>query len=226
MFRLIFSPKWFYGIDIIFEIFFVLITLLISFYGYKIYNLSRNKEHKYFSISFLLIATSFIFKILTNFDIYFNVFRTLRIGFHTIVLSYLYNSGILYVSGLFIYKFLTTLAFFGLFLLTTKKHSKNDIYLIIYLILISTIFSSFAYYIFHITLAIILFFLCTHLYDNYKKRKSASKFLVLLAFLMILASQFAFMIIFLAMEFYVVGEIFLLIGYFILLYNYLMVSRK
>ena len=226
MFRLIFSPRWFYGIDILFEIFFVFITLLISFYGYRIYKLSKNKEHKYFSISFLLIAISFAFKILTNFDIYFNVFRTMKIGLHTLVLSYLYNSGIIYVTGLFIYKLLTTLAFFVLLLITTKKHSKNDVYLIVYLIFISTIFSSFTYYIFHITLVIILFFLCSYLYNNYEKRKERSKFLVFFSFLMIFLGQFAFMMIFLATEFYVVGEIFLLAGYSILLYNYLLVSRK
>jgi len=209
-----------------FEIFFLLISLLISFYGYKIYRLSKNKEHKYFSMSFLLIALSFVFKILTNFDIYYNVFRTFRIGFQTFILSYLYNSGIIHATGLFVYKLLTTFAFFGLFLIETKRHSKNDIYLIIYFILISTILSIFTYYIFHITLAIILFLICSRMYNNYEKDKRHSKFLVLFSFLMIFLSQFAFMLIFLETEFYVLGEIFLLVGYSVLLFNYLTVSRK
>ncbi len=226
MIRLVFSPKWFFGVDILFEIFFVFIALLISFYGYRIFRISKNREHKYFSLSFFLIAISFVFKVLTNFDIYYNVFKTLRVGSATVTFSYLYNSGMLHIAGLFLFKLFMTAAFFILFLLTDRKHSRKDIYLILYLILVSTFFSISTYYVFHITLAIILFFISKHFFENYEKSPKTNRLMVFLSFSMLFLSQFAFMMVFVAAEFYVIGEIVMLVGYSILLYNLLAVARK
>ncbi len=226
MIRLVFSPKWFFGIDIVFEAFFVLIALLISFYGYKIFRVSRSKEHRHFSLAFLFIALSFIFKITTNFDIYYNVFKTLRLGKTTVTFSYIYSSEILHIAGLFLFKLFLTAAFFTLFLLTDRRHSKKDVYLTLYLIFISTLFSISAYYVFHLTLSIILLFIVKHFFENYKRSPKRSKFIVFFSFLMLFLSQLAFMLIFLGLEFYVVGEILMLVGYSALLYNFLAVLRK
>jgi len=226
MYSLVFSPKWFFGIDIIFEIVSIFIALLISFYGYKIYKLSKIKEHKYFSISFFLIVLSFVFKILTNFDIYYSVLKPIQIGSKIVLFNYLYSSGILHLTGLFISRLLMIAAFFVLFLLTERKYPRKDIYLMGYLLFISVIFSVLFYYIFHMTLAVIVFFICLNSYENYKKIRKSSKFIVFLAFLLILVSQLAFSLIFFEIESYVIGETLMLIGFFVLLYNYLTVSRE
>lgn len=226
MYSLVFSPKWFFGIDILFEIVTIFIAMLISFYGYKIYKLSKTKEHKYFSISFFLVALSFVFKILTNFDVYFSVLKPLQVGSKIVLFNYLYSSGILHLAGLLVFRFLMLMAFFILFLLTERKHPTKDICLMVYLLFISVIFSITAYYIFHITLAGIMLLLCLNSYKDYRKTRKCSKLNVFLAFLFILASQLSFFLIFLELEFYVLGETLMLAGFFIFLYNYLAVSRK
>jgi len=76
------------------------------------------------------------------------------------------------------------------------------------------------------TLAVIVFFICLNSYENYKKIRKSSKFIVFLAFLLILVSQLAFSLIFFEIESYVIGETLMLIGFFVLLYNYLTVSRE
>lgn len=225
MIKLVFSPKWFFGIDIVFEIAAIFITLLISLYGYRIYKLSKNKEHKYFSTSFLLIALSFILKTITSFDIYYSVLKTVDLGFRTVTMVFLYYSDTLHLVGLLASRMLMLIAFFSLFLLTDRGHSKNDIYMISYFLLITTIFSSSAYYLFHITLGFAIFFLCLHFRKNYRKDRKVNKLAVFLSFVLLLTSQLAFTLIFLEEEFYVLGEILMLIGYLVLLLNYISVHK-
>ncbi|MEA3430735.1 MAG: hypothetical protein U9R08_05660, partial [Nanoarchaeota archaeon] len=75
MLELVYSPQWFYGIDILFESINVIAALLIAFFSYKIYKYTKDRHCLYFGLSFLAICIAFISKILTNFQIYFNVLR-------------------------------------------------------------------------------------------------------------------------------------------------------
>ncbi len=227
MIQYIFSPRWFYGIDIIFEAFSLIIVFLIARYGYKLYRVSNNKKHKYFSIFFFLIGVAFLFKILSNFDIYYVHKSTVQIANTIFYFTTSHISEILFTIGFSVFKFLTLLSFFGLLYLTWKKN--NEIFWLgLYFLIIVTIFSHSAYYIFHITMVVMLFFLFTRYYKNYKNSPAPSKssLLIALSFFIVFLSQVAFTTIPFTIIMYVVGEILQLMGYMLLLYDYILVTKN
>ncbi|RLJ03125.1 MAG: hypothetical protein DRP11_01645 [Candidatus Aenigmatarchaeota archaeon] len=224
MIRYIFSPKWFYGVDIAFELFSMIITFLIARYGYELYKISGNKKHKYFSLFFLLIGIAFLFKIIANFDIYYVNTVSIEIANSIFYFTTSHVSEMLFILGFSIFKFLMLLSFFGLlYILWDEK--PGIFWLSLYFILIITIFSHGTYYIFHLSMTMILAFLLSYYYRNYAEKSSRESFLIMLSFLMLTLSQLAFITIALDMVMYVVGETLQLIGYAILLYHYILVTR-
>jgi hypothetical protein len=227
MIRYIFSPKWFYGIDIIFEFFSLIIAFLIARYGYKLYKISGNKKHKYFSIFFFLIGIAFVFKIITNFNIYYIDTGSIKIANAMFYFETSHVSEILFTIGFSIFKFLMMLSFFGLLYITWEREPEI-FWLGTYFIAIITLFSHNAYYVFHITMVIMLLILLNYYYRNYKRKSIATKesFLTALSFFMLMLSQIAFTAITINIIMYVVGEILQLAGYSILLYDYVLVTRN
>ncbi len=226
MIEYVFSPKWFYGVDIVFEIFSLVIAFLVSRYGYKLYKISNEKKHKYFSVFFFLIGISFIFKIVTNFDIYYVDVNSVRILNTMFYYTTSHISEILFIVGFSVFRFLMLFSFFGLLYITWKKN--RSVFLLgLYFIAVITMFSHNVYYIFHITMVVILSMLFYYYYNNYKKhRKIRETFLIMVSFFVLVLSQLSFAAITLSTIMYVIGEILQLIGYGILLYNYILVTRN
>ena len=52
MIDIVFNPKWFNGIDSIFEGISVIVCILIASYSLKLYKFNKNKNFKDFSIAF------------------------------------------------------------------------------------------------------------------------------------------------------------------------------
>jgi len=227
MIHYVFSPKWFYGIDIIFELFSLIIAFLIARYGYKLYRISGKKKHKYFSVFFSLIGTAFIFKIITNFDIYYMNKASIKIANTMFYFETSHISEILFTTGFSVFKFLMMLSFFGLLYITWRK--KSEIFWLgVYFISVITVFSYHAYYVFHITMVVMLLFLFNYYYRNYKHRSPANRepFLTAASFFMLMLSQAAFTAIAMDITMYVVGDILQTMGYSLLLYDYILVTRN
>lgn len=227
MYEILFSPKWFFGYDIIFEIFSIVATLLIFGYAYQIYKVSKKPEHKYFAIAFLLIALSFVFKILTNFEIYYSVLEPVRLGSITITRTFLYQSRVLHFFGLFMFRFLMTIAIFGIYLNVTEGgRRKSDIFIASYLIAMLTLFSIYMYFAFHLTLVILLIFICHILWKRQERRKNIYTKTIFYSFLLLLFSQVMFSALYINLVFYIFGESLQLLGYIGLLMFYVFVRVR
>ena len=228
MMQYIFSPRWFYGIDIIFELFSILIVILLARYGHRLYRITSDKKHKYFSVFFLLVGIAFAFKIIANFDIYYLDISSLRIENAMFYFETSHISEILFAIGFSVFRFLMMLAFFGLFFISVSRESRPGLfYLCAYFIAVIAIFSQSAYYIFHLTMFVILSGLLSCYMQSYAKKRPANSelFLTSLSFLMLLFSQAAFAAITLDLVMYVVGEVLQLAGFSVLLYEYILVTR-
>jgi hypothetical protein len=59
----------FYGIDSLVEFLIIIVAFVISYYSHKVYKIINQKNYKYFSLAFLFLGISFIFKILSNLTI-------------------------------------------------------------------------------------------------------------------------------------------------------------
>src|SRR3990167_7672830 len=66
----VFSPKWFYGFDSIIEFIAVIVSILLVYYSYRCFRLTKENKYLYFSTAFLSITLAFIAKIIGTSAIY------------------------------------------------------------------------------------------------------------------------------------------------------------
>ncbi len=224
MIDVVYSPQWFYGKDIIIDIFSIFVLFLIGYSSLQFYRLKKNKKHAYLALSFFFVGLSFLFKILTNFTIYYNVLETEHLGAFTFIHQEVESSTILFFIGFLLYRILTLL---GLYILysTYQEQPKQHILFVAYLLLILTYFSTSAYYLFHITSLFLLVLITSYYIKNYLKEKRISTKLLATSFGIISASQIIFIFIEVNHIFYVIAELVQLIGYLILLITFIRVLK-
>jgi len=223
MITLIFSPRWFYGYDIIFEALAVIVTLIIGLYGLRIYRFSKERVYKYFGLSFLAFAAAFIAKIAMNFVLYNPTAVKTTMETMDITQRLLAKSNLILQAGYDVHRFLYLFALLGIYWIISKSQDIEHRGLFIYMLLIITLFSFNTYYVFHLTAAIMLLFIVKH-FKNICQRKGAliNAHLNFLAFALILLSQLVFIFIFLNNAIYVVAEVVQLLGFIIFLINILL----
>jgi len=226
MIDLMFSPKWFYGKDIAIDLVAIIILTFIAFYSIRCYRLNKkNKNYLSFAASFLLLALSFLFKILTNFTLYYYSVETRNLGFITVSYNALRSSDILFFIGSIMYR---ALMLFGLYVLYSvyQKQSSSNIFIIFYLLVISVYFSRSVYFIFHLTSLIFLVFITYSYYQNYvRSRNNFTKYLFA-SFAIITLSEVFAIFVKLNLVLYAVAEIVQLIGYVCLLAVFVMVLKN
>lgn len=231
MIDIAFNPKWFSGVDVAFESISAIVLILIASYSLKLYKFNKNKNFKEFATAFFILAAAFVFKILTNVTVYYNVLETYNFGFLTFTISSIKSSSLFYNGGYFFYRFLML---FGLYLLITiiDKRETNPLFMI-YFIAVTSIFSTWAHYIFHTTSFLFLAFISWKYFKNYRDRiscelcdKRAKNIKILfLAFSIIALSNIIFIFIRFNQYIYVTAEYIQLIGYVILLYSFIRVIK-
>jgi hypothetical protein len=225
MIRLVYSPQWFYGKDIIIDVVAIFVLTLIAIFALKFYKIDRtNKNYLYIAVSFILMSVAFLFKIMTNFTIYYLVQEVERIGFITVAYPEFEPTETLFFIGFLVYRILTL---FGLYLLFAiyQKQQKQTIFFIIYLIMISTYFTQQAYYVFHITSLILLALIVMQYFRNYKENKHSTTRLLGYSFSLIALSQVIFIFAGLNSLLYVTAEIVQLAGYIALLFTFFRVLK-
>lgn len=222
----IYSPIWFYGKDIIIDFVSVFVLFLIAFFSLKYYRINKkNKNYLCFASSFGLIMLSFFFKIITNFVLYYNVVKTMRVGFFTFTYHTVELSHFLYSGGILFYHVFMLLGLFMLYSIYLKNNLFNSI-LIVYFILILTYFSVFAYYAFHLTALIFLIIITLQYWKNYVHSKYETNKLLFYSFNLIAISQILFIFIEFNLLFYVIAEIIQLFGYVGLLITFIKVLKN
>ena len=224
MINLIYSPQWFYGKDIFIDIISLIVLALISFFAFKYYKFNKEKKnHIYLCISFGLISLSFLFKIMTNFSLYSIERHTAIIGALAFTYNQIHYTNTSFLGGTLIYRLLTIVGLFSLYLLYYPKQRKSSILLLSYFILVTVYFTQFAFYPFHITAFLLLILLAWHCYQNYRVTKDRPALLIFSSFSIIALSQILAVFLMMTKTFYVVSEIVQLLGYSLLLSAFLMV---
>lgn len=208
----------YYGIDSIVEMLIIVVSFIIFYYSKKIYKISNEKAYRYFSWAFLFVGISFIFKIFTNFTIFYRVTITSSNLVLFIINPIKYMALINFICFT-LFKVFHLIGFLILFLIVTKTINKEKIFLFLYFSLLVVFLSIFFNFIFHITVFMLLLFLCYYFYENNKKIHTKNSSYVLFSFLIILTSHLLFIFSDIHILFYIIGEILLLIGFSGLLIN-------
>ncbi len=215
MLTFVFSPRWFYGKDIIIDVFSIIVLSFVSYLAIKYHRLSKKKQHKLLSIGFALIAISFLFKIATNFTIYYHILETYQLGFFVFTYSKIKVSNILYHLGFFLYRFLMLFGLLAIYSVYIRTKRAN-LLIISYFIIILCYFSKNAYFLFHLTSLLFLLAISHSIFKVYTKNRHHSTQFLLISFVVITVSQLVFMFVNISLFLYVVAEIIQLLGYFAL----------
>jgi len=220
MLKILFSPQWFYGKDIVIDIFSIIVLTLIAIFSLKYYKINKKQNHLWFAISFATLAIAFLFKILTNFTIYYKIINTETLGILTLSYETIHASDILFTIGFLFYIFLSLTSLFILYEIYQKKHSKQNIIIILFFIATTTYFTTSKYFLFHLT----SFFLLILITRNYYKNNSSK--ILTTSFTIITISQLFFIFITINPIFYVTAEIIQFVGYILLLTTFIGVIKN
>ena len=60
MYQLFFTPEWFRGFDLVFDLIGLVIALMVAAYCWRMYKMSDENKFAYFSFAFVLLAISII----------------------------------------------------------------------------------------------------------------------------------------------------------------------
>lgn len=234
MYQLYFTPGWFNGWDILIETISLIVALLIAADSLRMYRISKENRYGYFSFAFLLIALALFFKIFTSGILYFTPVRDVAADvLKPLAGPELSYSHLLYRAGFFLQMVPMLGAWLLIFFISQKPRQRlrkfyevSQIALFIYLVLLISVVSNFKYFVFYLTSAVLLGLIVLNYYKNYLNTGNKNALKVIWAFLCILFGNLFFIFVFLIDKFYVLGEVFLLAGFLLLLYTYAKVKGK
>jgi hypothetical protein len=220
------SPEWFEGIDSVIGILSIAVALLVTAYGYKIHRITKEKSHLYFSTAFLLVVISYAFRLVSELAIYSTYVKQSIIGPFIVSRTILEPVTWVHTYSHMIFRLLYTFAFLILLIVAWKIRDKPVLILLTYFMIVITIVSTYAQFVFHLTMLMILALLTFHFYHNYLKNNAKQALMVTLAFLGIMFSHILFMFMHYDPNIYAIGEGFQLLGYVLLLYAMILVKKK
>src|SRR3989344_7031123 len=223
MANVVFSPEWFYTIDIGLSLIGILICVLLGLYSLKIYKYFKQRKYLYFSGAFFLIALGSVIRDVMNSAVYYRLFTHTANPVLANVYQFLLHSEVYTLIGFFLGHFFTLLGFMTIFFLAHELISRKLYILLAYLISVSAWFSNQAYFSYHVTSVVILFGIFVKYFQNYKVTKNLS---VVIAFGLFTISEFAFLFLAQSQLAYVIGAIIQVFAFVFLLINFLMVKMK
>ncbi|MBI2666397.1 hypothetical protein HYX13_02180 [Candidatus Woesearchaeota archaeon] len=234
MLRLFFTPEWFQGLDLLFETVGLIAALLIAAYSWKIYSSHKENRFAYFSFAFMLVAVSLFLKMFSSGVLYFTPLRdTVLDVLRPTVGARLRFTNVYYAATFFVQMASLLGGWLLIFFISQKSRARltrwyevSQIALFVYLVSLIAFIGHFNYVVFYLTGSVLLALIVLNYYKNYLNNANSNTFRVMMAFMFILLSHLFFTFIFLLPGLYVIGQIFLLAGFSLLLYTYQKVIRK
>src|SRR3989344_406130 len=195
------SPAWFSGFDALFELFFAVISLTISYFAYKIYQLSDQRPVKLHSFSFLFISLAYVARSMSNFLPFLDVIS-------------IYTHIILFLTGL------------SILLYMTLKPNRTTFWVLLAATLLSLVFINNTLLAYYILSSVYLALISWHYIQNFLSNRQTKTLLVALAFIFLFFGSFHFFMSVNHELFYVIGYFLELSAYLLILANLYLVLKK
>ncbi len=227
MVELIFSPHWFYGKDIGIDVVSILALFLITWYSFRLYRAARDGRSALFTIGFFSLMLSFLFKILTNFELYYSTIQTQTVESIAFTYHVINVSNIPFFLGFLGYRALTFLGLALLFLVYYKNRTDRvSLLLYAYFLFVAMYFTQFSYYVFFLTNFLFLALITRHLWKHCVEKNNRNTLCLAASFTVITVSQLFFTFTGMFEVLYVFGELVQLIGYLLLLWTLILIERR
>ena len=224
----VFSPKWFYGFDSIIELIAAIVSVLLIYYSYKCFKLTKENKYLYFSAAFLSLTLGFVAKIIATLAIYRPTIRRSVIGssihqaFSELTPSYI--NSIAFTAHIFF----MLLGFMVLFLIISRLTWKNQrvVALLVYFVFLATWISFIHCQMLYLTSFALLLLITYSYYMNYREIKNRKAGFVVVAFGILLVSQAFFVFAVYSGIIYVLAELLQLLGFVYLLIPFILIFKK
>jgi len=216
-------PTLFYfGMDGAFGAFTTLVTFLVFMLSRRMWQISKEKKHLYFTWVFGGITLSFLSRTITNLVLYFK--------YDEIILAPASKSIIgpssVFLAG-YTFHILTGLAFYLLLLFVTMNVRKWRLYAAVLGLTFAGLFMSRSYFVaFYVLSFVILFFVAYQYLLNWKQHKTLASFAVFMVFFCLMLAQVGFFLHVYGQIYYLIGYVFQVIGIFALLVALIRVLRN
>jgi len=213
------TPEWFFGYDVALELLFAVITLLVCFYAWKIYQVTGERNIRLFSLAFLFISLSYIIQSMLNFI----MMEQLDEG-----LTELINLNSVYLLNLFGIYMHAILFLVGLLLLAyiaLKIYSFRTFVLLSILVFSSLYFSLYKTFMLYLLSTVLLGFIVYYYLTNYWSNKKTTTLLSAIAMMLLFVAYLSFIFAMDDAPYYVLGHLLELSAYVLVLTNLLVILR-
>ncbi|MBR9681984.1 MAG: hypothetical protein GOV00_04270 [Candidatus Altiarchaeota archaeon] len=209
------SPSWFLGYDVVFEVAFAVISLVIAFFAFKIHKLSGQRQARLLGLSFFFISLSYFIQSIFNYFIILNS-NQLLLSNQLFLLDFF---GV-YAHMIFMTAGLVTLVYM------TFKIERTRLILFFSLTSLFAIFlSRTVLYSFYVMSTLYLAFIAWHFIKNYIDNKQTKTLLIAGAFILLFFGSAHFILAVDHQTFYVLGHFFELFAYLLILLNLYLVIK-
>jgi hypothetical protein len=222
--KIVLTPDWFLGKDVMIDSFSFLVLLAFVILCWRSYKTKKNRGSLYLGVGFLSIALAQLASIMTKLVLYYDTTFIQQIG-QVIVTSHVVESvDIFYKAGFFFSKFLTLLGLFVIYKIPDKKKRTIDFFIAVYLIILSALISSDMYYLYHLSVVLFLILIIGNFYSVYQKNKSTNTKILIIALGMLGSGNFIMLLAQVGMLF-VLGNLIELASYLMLLFLAIRILR-
>jgi len=216
MVKIVPTPDWFLGKDILIEGFSFLVLIVFCVLAVRGYKMKKNKGLLNLGIGFGVIALAQLASVFTKTVLYYDTAPVQALG-KVIISSKVVNSiDIFYYAGFFFQRFLTLFGLFTIYRLPQKKIIGGDYVLILFFVLLSALLSQKFFYLFHLTAFLLLTLIVINYSLIYKKNRFANTKILIVAFSVLAVGQLVYLLSRIN-TFFAVGSLMELLGYLIML---------
>jgi len=194
MVKIVLTPEWFIGKDLIIEVFTLLVLIIFAFIAYRYYNLNKNRRVLYLGSGFGLIGLAQLATILTKLVLYYDLGPSRAIGEAIITSQIVSSVDFFYYAGFFFYHFFTLLGLYILYRLPREKKSIADYMVVVYFIVISIFSGDEFFFFFHLTALFLLILIIENYVRIYKENKFYNTKILVMAFSILALSQLIFIL--------------------------------
>jgi len=202
------TPQWFYGYDVALELIFAVVTILVSYFAWKIFKITGERNIRLFSLAFLFIALSYVVQSILNFVIMDQLDDNI---------STLINLQSVYLLNLFGIYTHAILFLIGILLLTyvaLKIHSLQTFVLLFILVFTSLYFTPYKTFMLYLLSTVLIGFIVFYYLNNYWDNRKATTLLVAISMISLFVAYLFFIF---AMDnnmlYYIIGHLLELTAY-------------
>ena len=216
-------PAWFHTADLLIQFLFAVVTILIAFYSFRVYKITKTRYPFLFGVGFLAVSLAYLTQAFLDLLIRLSVSSadimgvmsgaTTQVTFQLSALATLAHI-ILMVGGLGLLSYVTL-----------KERGVKPLLLILSLSFVALLFAANYTLAFYLITSIFLLFMTAQYYQRHEKMRNIRSLYIFLGFALLFLGNLLLALAPVLISMYVVGHIVSLAGYVLLLASLLRVVR-